>query len=120
MARHDAPSPVHLDDYRPPVYLVDRVDLRFSLYEHLTRVVARMSMRRNGQQDGRDLALNGRDLELVRILKNGRRLEEGAYEVSTEGLLFTNPGENFELEIETIIHPEKNSSLEGLYKTGGN
>lgn len=30
------------------------------------------------------------------------------------------PAGEFELEIHTDVHPEQNTSLEGLYKSGGN
>ncbi len=120
MARHVAPRSVHLSDYTPPAYLVDRVELRFSLFEDFTRVSSRMTMRRNQQQDSRVLVLDGHDLELVRLLKDGRKLAADAYRVDEEGLVIEDPGERFTLEIETLIHPEKNASLEGLYKSGGN
>ncbi len=120
MARHNTPNPVNLADYTPPTYLVDRVDLRVSLDEDKTRVVARMSLRQNPQSSGVDLVLDGRRLELKRILKNGRRLAEEAYELSDDHLILRDPGARFDLEIETLIHPENNLSLEGLYKSGGN
>ena len=120
MARHVAPSPVHLADYAPPAYLVERIDLRVKLFEDLTRVVARMLIRRNPAHTDRRLVLNGRALELVRILKDGRRLNPGDYQLDEESLCMDEPGEQFELEIETIIHPEKNTQLEGLYKSGKN
>ena len=120
MARHVSSNPIKLADYSPPAYLVERVDLRFGLFEELTRVVAKMSLRRNPAQSGRDLLLHGRSLELVRILKNGRKLDAPEFELNKESLLLADPGEFFELEIETIIHPEVNTSLEGLYKSGDN
>ena len=79
-----------------------------------------MSVRRNPAGTGADLILDGRNLELKRILKDGRKLAVEAFEVTDEQLLLRDPGERFDLEIETLIHPERNLSLEGLYKSGGN
>ena len=46
-AEASAPQPVRLEDYRPPDYLVDQVDLRFNLQPATTEVRARLAVRRN-------------------------------------------------------------------------
>ncbi len=119
MARQQAVNPVRLADYVPPAYLVERTELRFSLFEERTRVVSRMLLRRNPAGDEGELCLYGRNLELVRILLNGRKLSASAYTLDEESLRLATPGERFELEVETLIYPHQNSSLEGLYKSAG-
>ena len=47
----------------------------------------------------------------------GRALAEGEYDLSEKLLVLRDlPTGAFELEIETEIRPEENTSLEGLYK----
>jgi aminopeptidase N len=42
------------------------------------------------------------------------------YEITQEGLLLSNTPAHFILEIKTRIHPETNTSLNGLYRSSGN
>lgn len=68
------------------------------------------------------MCLNGRDdLELVSLAINGSPLPESAYTREPKMLTITAPppGE-FELSTVTHIKPQDNTSLEGLYKSGGN
>lgn len=50
---------------------------------------------------------------------DGRVLTREEYEIEGEILRITNAPEKFTLKITTEIHPEKNTSLEGLYVSGG-
>ncbi len=62
----DTPHPVHLKDYQPPEFLIDRVDLRFELDPERTRVESVLALRRNPaatRGDG-DLCLHGEQLDL--------------------------------------------------------
>ncbi len=63
----DVPQTVYLKDYRPPQFLVEQVDLDFDLGEEVTRVVARLLVRRNPDRRGGDgvLELFGERLELA-------------------------------------------------------
>ena len=45
-AKADAPHPIRLEDYRPPDYLVDQVELRFALQPAATEVRTRLAIRR--------------------------------------------------------------------------
>ncbi len=47
------PSVVRLADYTPPAFLIDTVDLTFTLDPTATEVVARLSVRRNPACAGR-------------------------------------------------------------------
>jgi len=66
--------------------------------------------------------LNGRkDVQLQGVRVNGAVLVEADYELTERSLLITAPpAGDFELEITTLIKPQENTSLEGLYKSGGN
>ena len=68
------------------------------------------------------MELDGRkDMQLQSVSINGEPLAEGAYDRQPALLTIKSPpaGE-FDLEIVTIIKPQENTLLEGLYKSGGN
>ena len=116
----DSPRTVYLKDYRPFGWQVDHVDLSFSLFEDRTVVHAQTRFRREGKEP--TLSLNGEDLTLVRVALDGRALKEGVdFTCDEKGLTLPAPSaEEFTLDVETIIHPQKNTRLEGLYVSGGN
>lgn len=114
------PKTVRLADYRAPDFLIDSVALSFELDEANTEVSSVMRLRRNDQATGNSLVLNGRDLELVSIKIDGHLLDAGEYELETERLSIPSVPSIFTLEIVTRIHPQDNTSLGGLYTSGGN
>jgi aminopeptidase N len=63
------------------------------------------------------LALNGVELELISILLDGDKPD---YELTDEELQLHNLPDEFILEIVNRIHPETNTSLNGLYQSSGN
>ena len=63
------------------------------------------------------LFLNGVNLELISILIDG---VQPNYQLVDEGLEISDLADEFILEITTRIHPEKNTSLNGLYQSSGN
>ena len=117
---HDTPKTIYLRDYRPPEFLIDRVELRFDLGEEETLVHSKLSMRRNPAADAGDgcLHLHGEQLELVSIKLDGKDLGEDAYELDDEGLTLHQPPGHFVLETIARIRPQENTALEGLYKSG--
>ena len=68
------PRTVHRNDYRPPDYLIDEVELHFELGEDRTVVRSTLSIRRNPAlpDSSPDLVLDGEQLELVSISVDGR------------------------------------------------
>ena len=117
--KEGTPHPIHLRDYRAPDFLIDTVDLRFELGEENTQVSSKLKLRRN-HEGNRPLVLDGRGLELVGVTLDGRSLESSEYVVSPDRLLVSQVPDRFELEIRTRVHPQENTSLEGLYKSSGN
>ncbi|KAB2847041.1 MAG: aminopeptidase N, partial [Hyphomicrobiaceae bacterium] len=118
----DTPPTIHLKDYQPPHYLIDKVDLDFSLAPARTRVVSRLAMRPNGQarRSGRPLVLDGESLELAAIKLDGAALDKAAYTLTDSHLTIAAPPQQpFILEIETYCNPEANTSLSGLYLSRG-
>jgi aminopeptidase N len=114
------PQVIHLADYRAPDFLIDTVALDFQLDEATTRVSAEMQLRRNTDAAGRPLVLMGHDLELVSVSVDGHTLDAGDYEVGTESLTIPVVPDAFSLSVVTDIHPQDNTSLGGLYTSGGN
>ncbi|MCB1801899.1 MAG: aminopeptidase N [Gammaproteobacteria bacterium] len=113
------PRTIRLQDYQPPAYLVDSVDLDFDLREQGTRVVSRLALRRNPEGNGGDLRLDGESLQPVWVRLDGVELDASRYHIDAESLTLTDPPEAFVLESEVIIAPESNTALEGLYRSGG-
>jgi len=64
-----------------------------------------------------ELFLDGVSLELLCVSIDGGAAD---YELKEDGLLLSNLPERFVLEIDNRIHPETNTSLNGLYQSSGN
>ena len=120
--RHDAaPRAIYLKDYRVPEFLIDTVDLRFDLGEDHTRVRAQLQIRRaSNTAANAPLILNGHGFELESITLNGRVLSGTDYIVEVDSLMLAHVPEAFMLDIVTVLRPQDNTSLEGLYKSSGN
>ncbi len=116
----DSPHPVYLEDYRPPEFLVDRVDLHFDLDPEVTHVEARLDVYRNPAAVRGDgcLQLHGEKLELERIAIDGRDLPPAEYRIEAELLTLHRVPDRFRLETRVCIHPAQNTALEGLYLSG--
>ena len=118
--RTDTPQAIYRKNYTPPSFFVDTVEIGFDLDPKATRVASRLTMRRNPVAKDRALVLFGEDLELVQIRMNGKVLAKQAYTLDDGVLQITNAPDAVTLEIETITHPDKNTSLMGLYVSNGN
>ena len=116
------PPTIRREDYRPPAFLVDQVDLHLALHPTATRVKARLALRRNpAAGPAADLELDGEALTLVAARLDGAPLgEDRLAHLPGGGLRVTAVPETFTLETEVEISPEANSELSGLYLSGGN
>ncbi len=116
--RTDVPQPIHLADYRPPAFLVDEVELDFSLEPSATRVKSRMRVRRAAA--GSDpLVLDGVRLKLERVAIDGQEIGDNRYQLTDESLTLPDLPDSFTLETEVVIDPQANTYLEGLYMSAG-
>ena len=114
-----AASVVRREDYRPPAFWIDTVDLSFDLDPAKTRVLNKMRVRRNPDVPAQPLRLDGQELNLARVLVNG---QGASFKMEGEQLVLSNlpeGAEPFELEIFTTCQPEKNTQLSGLYVSQG-
>jgi aminopeptidase N len=121
--KSEHPKPILLADYRPPDFLIDAVDLDITLDPAHTRVVSRLSIRRNPDSEatGRiPLKLDGELLELESISLNGKKLRRPSYVVNDTSLtLASPPKEPFTLEVTTFVNPSANTALQGIYLSRG-
>ncbi|MEO0398994.1 MAG: aminopeptidase N [Pseudomonadota bacterium] len=116
--RPDTPpkAPTRLADYQPSDYLVDAVDLSFSLDPEKTRVASKLAVRRrDGVAADAPLVLDGEALDLIAVSVNGEALPKERYDVSEKTLTLSDLPSAFTLEIETVCNPTANTSLSGLY-----
>lgn len=115
---HDKTVTARRADYRPPPFLIERIDLQFDLDCASTAVESRLTVRRNPAAAAQPLALDGEDLHLISIELDGRPV---GYELADGKLLLARvPDErSFELRIRNAIAPEKNTALSGLFVSHG-
>ncbi len=118
--RTEQPKMIYLKDYQAPEYLIDETHLTFELFEGHTLVHAQLVMRRNPERGAGlpPLVLDGQQLELLSLSMDGRELSASDYQVSESHLTLQPLAANFILDSSVRIHPESNTALEGLYKSG--
>ncbi len=113
-------QPIYLADYRPPAYLINRIELTIELDDATTLVKSWLSISANYDrgQGVRPLVLNGQGLTLKSIRLNGEELAGDQYQLDENHLTIPVPPQEMVLEIENTIYPNQNTALEGLYKSG--
>ncbi|KAL7160056.1 hypothetical protein ABFS83_01G069300 [Erythranthe nasuta] len=117
----DAPKEIFLKDYKQPDYYFDKVDLSFTLGEEKTIVYSKIAVSPRLEGSSSPLILDGADLKLISLKVNGNELKENDFRVDARHLTISSPPSGkFTLEVVTEIYPEKNTSLDGLYKSSGN
>ncbi len=102
-------------DYSAPAYWIDTVTLTFDLDPAKTRVLNKMTLRRNPDVPPQPLRLDGDELNLARVLVNGAGC---SFKLDAGQLVLEKLPEGdgpFELEIFTTCAPIKNTKLMGLY-----
>jgi aminopeptidase N len=120
--RTDKGQIIHLADYSPTDFVLERVDLTFELDPTNTKIESRLIFhRREGVDVSAPLVLDGDELTLSGLLLDQNELPAGQYDATAESLTVRDlPAESpFELTITTHINPEANTQLMGLYRTNG-
>jgi aminopeptidase N len=119
--KDSSPVVIRREDYRPPPYTIEQVELTFELGESLTRVTAVSQVVRTGQAaSDAPLVLDGQALTLESVALAGRTLATDEYTLSEESLTIPNVPARFSLRIVSTLNPSENRALEGLYVSGGN
>jgi aminopeptidase N len=118
--RTEQAPPVRLQDYRPPDWLVETVDLDVSLDPKATRVRARLTLKPNPKAEApAPLILDGDGLDLRSLKLDGAELAPEHYVADPDRLTIAQPPQRpFRLEIETVLDPSANTRLMGLYRSG--
>ena len=85
--RTEQARPIRLQDYRPPDWVIDRVDLDIALHPTQTKVRARLAMRPHPQAaTAAPLRLDGDELSLVSVAIDGKPLAAGAFSATPDSL----------------------------------
>ena len=118
--RTEQSKTIYLKDYQVPDYLIDETHLTFELFEDHSLVHAQLLMRRNPEAGGGlpKLVLDGQQLELLHLKLDDRELGEDDYTLTDSHLTLQPTQERFVVDSSVRIHPESNTALEGLYKSG--
>jgi aminopeptidase N len=114
------PKAIYLSDYQVPDFLIEKTDLVFSLEEDETTVTSTLLIKKNSDSEKSHcpLVLHGEELVLQSIAVDGRELSDDEYQLGEESLTVTIPDQCI-ITCVTIIKPEQNTALEGLYKSSG-
>ena len=107
-----------LADYSPANFTVDTVNLTIELNDNRTQVVNELILNRVGDHQ-EPLVLDGEQLTLISVSIDDELLAVDQYLQSETNLTVTTNKDNFTLTIVTEINPVDNTSLEGLFKSGG-
>ncbi len=113
----ETPRATHRQDYTPPVFLVETVELEFQLDPGATIVHSRLVLRRNRPGP---LRLDGLALQLRSISLDGTTLPPERYVLDDAGMTIAALPDVGVLEITTQIAPAENTELSGLYTSGSN
>ena len=121
MMRTEEPRAVRLSEYRPPDWLVETVDLDIRLHPERTPVRATLKLKPNPAAGApAPLMLDGDGLSLVSVKLDGIPLTADRYAATADSLTIAQPPQRpFTLEIETLVNPQANTQLSGLYRSSG-
>ncbi|MDX3927412.1 MAG: aminopeptidase N [Shinella sp.] len=112
---------IHLADYRQTDFVLERVDLTFELDPTATKCTSRMLFhRREGAPGDAPLVLDGDELAMTGLLFDGMPMEAALFTEENDQLTIRDLPEtgSFEITVDTVINPEANTTLMGLYRTG--
>nr|WKF56964.1 Aminopeptidase N [Paraburkholderia busanensis] len=119
MADTATPNVIRRADYAPPAFLIDTVALEFDLVPERTVVKNTMRVRRNPDAArATQFALMGEQLEFVSAVIDGKPFAN--VHAHEHGLLLDHVPDAFELTLTSICNPAANTTLSGLYVSGGN
>ncbi|MEH6480263.1 MULTISPECIES: aminopeptidase N [Pseudoalteromonas] len=116
MTESSKPQAQYLKDYKAPDFLIDHTELTFDLQPLSTKVSSLLTLTRVGDKKA-PLVLDGIDLRLLSLSVDTVDITD--YEIVGEQLIINNLPDSCQLSIVTEISPETNTSLEGLYLSGG-
>ncbi len=107
----------YLKDYQAPHYFIDEVQLKFVLNEDETRVLSKLLIHANPEFANMPLVLDGEQLTLIDIAIDGEALPKNRYQQNAQSLTISEVPLQFILTLETLIKPQENTALSGLYRS---
>ncbi|MFN2436719.1 MAG: aminopeptidase N [Desulfotignum sp.] len=112
-------TPVQLKDYSPPEFLIDQVTLVFDIQPEQTRVTSTLAIRRNPDKPrtGSCLSMDMGVYEILSVSLDGRTLSGEQFQADGTRFAVPDVPDRFTLEIQNTLFPEKNTRLEGLYRS---
>ncbi|MFZ9172281.1 aminopeptidase N [Vulcanococcus sp.] len=112
---------VRLEDYRPAPFLIEHTELLFQLHGDHAVVEAQLQLRPNpAAVEAGPWLFRGEQLELLDLALDDQPLAPEAYRLDGSGLeLLHPPAQACTLRSRVKIEPHRNTSLEGLYVSGG-
>lgn len=116
MRTETAPIVTKLSDYTPPNFKIESVYLDFDLEPKKTIVKSTLKISRVSSGP---LVLDGDEITLKSVKVDGLSLKRSAYKLTQTQLIIDNLPDNFTLDIENTCNPAANSTLMGLYVSGG-
>lgn len=110
---------IYLKDYEPFPFTVDQVDLTFNINDNQTKVTSVLKLRkRNDNNESPSLVFNKGEFDISSVIADSMVLLPGEYESGPDYFSLANTPDDFELEITSVLNPQKNTTLEGLYQSG--
>lgn len=106
----------YLANYKPSGFTIDNVYLDFALFDNHVIVTTKTVYRKNNKRV-KNLHLVGEGLELLALSIDGKPYDK-IKQNDSELVVKQVPAE-FTLSTQVKIHPEKNTLLEGLYRSSG-
>ncbi len=108
------PQTVYLKDYTAPAYLIDTVDLDFTIETGGTTVSATLAMRRNPAIPAQPLVLDGDELKTLSVTVNRKKVP---FSETAGTLTIADLPDAFTLETVVRIDPDQNTRLSGMYRS---
>ncbi len=108
-----------LEDYRPPPWRMQTIDLDFDLDVEETLVSARLHVIQDPAQADVGLRLDGENVELLEIRLDGRVLASDEYRIEAAQLFLDALRGQAVIETRSRIRPADNKAMQGLYLSGG-
>ena len=116
MRTDTAQTVTKLSDYVPPSFKIESVYLDFDLEPKKTVVKSKLIVSR---LSAGSLTLDGDEIVLKSVKIDGKSLKRSDYRLTQTQLILADVPDNFTLEIENTCNPAANSTLMGLYVSGG-
>ena len=95
------PQAIYLKDYKKPNYFIESTKLDFELFEDKTLVHSNLLLVKNEENNDSSLALNGHELQLLKVAVDGVLLSKEEYSLDAEYLTLKNLPSKFTLQITT-------------------